>query len=100
MSIYTKELLQIHIKLQQYYDPASAGGVVVAWRENRFSCKDVVKEDCSISYLLECCGFQWVFTRVYCRGLREEISELWRELKGCKNKWGGKWVVGVTSIWC
>lgn len=35
--------------------------------------------------------------RVYCRGNKEEKTLLWKELKACKNKCGGKWIVGEDS---
>lgn len=69
-----------------------ASGVVVIWREDYVTYKDVIKDHYTLSCLFECCdkGFPWMFTRVYCRGSRDERSGLWRELEECKNKWGRK----------
>lgn len=33
-------------------------------------------------------------TGVYCKGNKEERKLLWKKLKVCKRKWGGKWIVG------
>lgn len=57
---------------------------------------DVLIGEVSLSCLFKSCrgGEEWVFSKIYCRGNKEERELLWKELYICKMKWGCYWVVG------
>lgn len=70
------------------YTPADGvvRGILVIWDEEKLVCRVVEKGKVSLSIPFENQGYgkKWVFSRVYCRGNREERERLWEELSSCK----------------
>lgn len=74
----------------------AARGILVLWNTDVLQCVDMVKRAITISCMFTCgrSAEEWMLTGVYCRGNKVERELLWKELKVCKRRWGGNWIVG------
>lgn len=54
----------------------TAGRVIVIWKDEKLRCKEVLIGEDTISCLFKNCQREgeWVFTRVYCKGVNSEME--------------------------